>query len=1095
MKRASPSTDSRAASARAFVRSLNILLKFARLYDFGHPRTKAQYETAWRELRAALDQGSEAGLLLAASGNQLLLDGVPLESAAAEKSFAKLLSTAGIASIHFSPSIAPANLARFVRAFPSGGATTKPTLLAEQLKAALEGDTTIHVNEFCYVQTDSSLAQGRLTAELTARSLGLDPEKCDALFKDPEKLLQLIIAAEGSRGRSSGSGNGPGGNGPGGNGPGGNGPGGNGEGSHGTGGSGGNGAGTPGSGPGGFAGGGSGIGTGGWGVGAPGSSGDSGVAPFGAGGDGSIGFSGGGSGSGNGGAGGIGIAGNGGPAGSGDLAGGFGVGGGVGAGGTGTGGTGTGGVGAGAVGAGGTGAGGGWAGGAGAGVGNSAATKGSNFAGQGPGAAGASAATPSRWTVPSAGLSGAAKQATSYAAPEPTPAAGSAVFLAEDDAKGIMRLLAQLARASRSPEEKFDADNFQWRLSSLSMTAQFSLRRALAGLASQAPKDQPDEPLLLKLAEHVAIRFALDSYERGEIRVNAVQDVLARMTREVESLHKILGTYEDKLSNAGIDVTPHAEVLALQFWQAVPDENKRAVLLSPEAWCVPARNIRDFVEKLFEKGENETAQEVLRNYVACVCLEDPKARRVAAGGLTELVKLYTRGEERLLVDAVRDVGLQLCRENDPELQSLVGAAFVRLSQQATEARVYPAVQRAVELVDFLQEDRPALGESLRPRIAVENRLPEFIEEAVRAESVPSGLTQFLRRIPQAAAEQLAGRFTRSGFREECDRIVEMVQQLGPEGVAHLRSALETGSATQAVETIGILSRLDLGAVEQLLPRRLSDWQRPVHDRVVRQLASSAAPERGRLLISAFDLLDPLVRSLALDEIGLSGDVTGVAQLLRLAEGDMPGASPYLRLKAVEALGRLRAPKAEMVLRRIVEARKIFGWAHPSELRIVAAQALERIDPDWARESLHRYGFNSAELALEPLDMDPNSPVIRQRRYFRIRLSRPVQATASGEKENCRLEVQELNLAGGIGVCEQHLHPGMVVSLRLNRSVRAQAFVRDARSQTRAFEVANMDLDERAKLRRLLVQLDGQPVTGSPESRKRKGSRLVTGATS
>jgi len=627
------------------------------------------------------------------------------------------------------------------------------------------------------------------------------------------------------------------------------------------------------------------------------------------------------------------------------------------------------------------------------------------------------------------------------------------------------------------------------------MTAQFSLRRALAGLASQAPKDQPDEPLLLKLAEHVAIRFALDSYERGEIRVNAVQDVLARMTREVESLHKILGTYEDKLSNAGIDVMPHAEVLALQFWQAVPDENKRAVLLSPEAWCVPARNIRDFVEKLFEKGENETAEEVLRNYVACVCLEDPKARRVAAGGLTELVKLYTRGEERLLVDAVRDVGLQLCRENEPEMQSLVGGAFVRLSQEAAEVRAYAAVQRAVEIVDLLQEDRPTLGESLRPRIAVENRLPEFIEEGVRAESVPSGLTQFLRRIPQAAAEQLAGRFTRSGFRGECDRIVEMVQQLGPEGVAHLRSALETGSSTQAVETIGILSRLDLDAVEQFLPRRLSDWQRPVHDRVVRQLASSAAPERGRLLIATLDLLDPLVRSLALDEIGLSGDLSGVAQLLRLAEGETAGgASPYLRLKAVEALGRLRAPKAGMVLRRIVEARKLFGWAHPSELRIVAAQALERIDPDWARESLHRCGFNSAELALEPLDMDPNSPAIRQRRYFRLRLAQPVPAMASGERENCRLEVQELNLAGGIGLCEQHLHPGMVVSLRLNRSVRAQAFVRDARSQTRAFEVANMDLDERAKLRRLLVQLGGQAATGSPEGRKRKGSRLVSGGT-
>ena len=93
----------RRAATRAFVRSLNVLLKFARMYDFGHPRTAKQYETAWSELRAALGSDDEAGLLLAASGDQLLLDGTPLESAAAEKSFARMLSAAGIASIHFSP--------------------------------------------------------------------------------------------------------------------------------------------------------------------------------------------------------------------------------------------------------------------------------------------------------------------------------------------------------------------------------------------------------------------------------------------------------------------------------------------------------------------------------------------------------------------------------------------------------------------------------------------------------------------------------------------------------------------------------------------------------------------------------------------------------------------------------------------------------------------------------------------------------------------------------------------------------------------------------------------------------------------------------
>src|SRR5258708_1991420 len=106
--------------ARAFVRSLNILLKFARLYEFGHVRTAQQFETAWKELRGALDDSGGGGLLLGASGTQILLDGVPLGSAAGERSFAHMLISSGIASIHFSPTLTQPPFARFLRAFPSG---------------------------------------------------------------------------------------------------------------------------------------------------------------------------------------------------------------------------------------------------------------------------------------------------------------------------------------------------------------------------------------------------------------------------------------------------------------------------------------------------------------------------------------------------------------------------------------------------------------------------------------------------------------------------------------------------------------------------------------------------------------------------------------------------------------------------------------------------------------------------------------------------------------------------------------------------------------------------------------------------------------
>src|SRR4029077_19670791 len=123
-----------------------------------------------------------------------------------------------------------------------------------------------------------------------------------------------------------------------------------------------------------------------------------------------------------------------------------------------------------------------------------------------------------------------------------------------------------------------------------------------------------------------------------------------------------------------------------------------------------------------------------------------------------------------------------------------------------------------------------------------------------------------RRLQIPAAEQIAGRFSRSGFREDCDFLVTMMELLGPEALEHLRTQLRHGSANEATDVVGILARMDAETIEQTLPDRMRDWKRSVHDRIVRQIASSGAPDRGRLLLSFFDSFDPLIRPLAVDEI-------------------------------------------------------------------------------------------------------------------------------------------------------------------------------------------------------------------------------------
>src|SRR5262249_52888837 len=70
----------------------------------------------------------------------------------------------------------------------------------------------IKVNEIRYVAEDSSVAGVKIAANLTAKVLGAQGDKYKDFLEDPNRLLQMILAAEGSRG---GGGSGPGGGGPG----------------------------------------------------------------------------------------------------------------------------------------------------------------------------------------------------------------------------------------------------------------------------------------------------------------------------------------------------------------------------------------------------------------------------------------------------------------------------------------------------------------------------------------------------------------------------------------------------------------------------------------------------------------------------------------------------------------------------------------------------------------------------------------------------------------------------------------------------------------------------------------------------------------
>jgi hypothetical protein len=928
--------DPKTIAARAFVRSLNILLKFARLYGYDHVRTNQQLQIAWEELRAAMPEGSEQGLLLGATGSQLLLDGVPLEGSLAEKQFAQLLSSAGLSSVQFTAKVAEEELANFIHAFPTGKA--KPSELAQQLKAAIADARGIRVNEICFVATDSRHKDASMAAQIAAASLGDEQDQFRKMLNDPQKLLELIAAAQGSQSDGQGGGECTG------------------------------------------DGGGTGIGEGHY-----------------TGGDGFAG-------------------GNGGSNGT----------------------SGVGGIGSGTT----TGIG------TGTGTGNATGFGTGSGLSSGPGTGERRPRTAGRQGVGST---------------EPD----------DEEIYRILRALTTFGKMGAGENPAGAAVEFQQQITELPVSAQDTLRNALAGIAEKGRNAKLDQGVLVQLAEHLSIRFALERFERGEVKVNAVRQMLDRMNQEVESLRKILGQHEDKMAEAGIQVESHRELLDRQFWSTVPENAKREVLLSEEAWCIPPKNVQSYVAELIGQGNVAEAISILQNYARCADSEEPDARKRAATGLSEMAELYVQADPKLLSEALRHIGLRLSVEQDQDLQSLVSAAFVRLCQEAAAQRKFPAMEQALDLLAGVEAQRPGIAKTLRAKMGIEERVPEFVEEALRAREVAAGLTGVLRQLPQTAMEQLAMRFNRCQLRDDVENVASLAHDLGEESLHYLRSTVRGGPVAEAVEMIGLLAKLDPQATEVFLPGRLKDFPRSAQDRIVRQIAASGAAGRCRIFLKILDHVDPLVMPLVIDEIGITGEREALGRLLTIADGDLPvNAAPYIRVKAIEAIGRLDASESVTTLRRIVEARKVFGWQNPQELRIAALQVLEKLQPAWVKEFMPKSGIEGNEMALAPLDVPLNSKFVRQRRHTRVRLQKTVSAVSTNLKNTCRLDIKMASLSGGLATTDTRLAPGTQVQMRMQlgmRNLQATALMRDYRSQDMSFEIVDMSLEERGKFRKLLLE--------------------------
>ena len=253
-----------------------------------------------------------------------------------------------------------------------------------------------------------------------------------------------------------------------------------------------------------------------------------------------------------------------------------------------------------------------------------------------------------------------------------------------------------------------------------------------------------------------------------------------------------------------------------------------------------------YLEDMLRRGELKTVNEILMKYAACVAWS-PEARRTTAIGLSDLAELYGSGDGSALMEGIRRLGNQLAIEREPELQTLISAAFVRLSQEAASKRCYPAMQQALASLDSVEAQRPGSTTEPAPASARKSACRSSSKKPCAAGKSPDGMVEILALMPKTTLHYVTNRFGHCGFREDCELLGRS---------SHAWRRCHEPSDGNAANRAGRRSCGDCRLTDaacarsgaKILPDRLAQWPRSAHDRTIRQLSSAPAEQRANLLV-------------------------------------------------------------------------------------------------------------------------------------------------------------------------------------------------------------------------------------------------------
>ena len=643
-----------------------------------------------------------------------------------------------------------------------------------------------------------------------------------------------------------------------------------------------------------------------------------------------------------------------------------------------------------------------------------------------------------------------------------------------DDLVASLRLLARLtppleSARGLSPEEAARAIH-----GAMEEASRDSVCMLLSSVSQYGPLEgERPQPYLLRLSENVVFEFLSAEFSSGSLTASSVRPTICRLSNVIVEAGGYSGPHSSQhLSSLAVTwaTDAHREQLIDRFWLELPPREKSAVLRGPDVWCVPVAALRHTLGQLADAGADaprREARNIVLNYARRIEHSDPSARRSVAAGLNELSSIIeSLWPNQLPEDLSRGAMKALDMEKSPETAALLAAFVESLGRIAVNRADYSGFETILTGLERAPQDKEHDHmAALANRLVAQDRWLLLVDAALANRPLDPSLPRLLQRDPERLLDRLTLLLTEPRGAEIVPPMARLLRTIGVPVLNLLETRLYEARRQRVTAAIKLLAAADPERLLRGLARAMASWEWNLQDLAVSELSrpnNSASALSTAFVFSAI-LADahPMVVPMMIDQLGLAQEITAVPQLMEIAAGEHESLrDQFVRIKAIEALGRMRASEAAELLRKLSENREGLTYVEPAGLRAAAEDALALIE--------NRPSFKQAAAAFGAPALSSSSYVI-PRRYTRVPLDSPLRAQIDGAPGGLA-RVKTISLGGAYLESRGKLSIGDSIKLEVRaglRKINFTAVVRNIGPDGSGIEFVHMRDEDREKLRKLV----------------------------